>query len=1092
MPGIMEVLSKIDTAKLSVHLDAAHGTVHVDASASLGALNPRDLLGDFGKLLDGGGLAKADPQALVKSLSGMIGELGGLAQAPAPALFANVAGELDRLIQLLQKVAAQFTGDGSILDKVFQGTGGFEKLLGDLVGRIADALPLKLPDPVLALFSALEGLGKGGISDPHQAADLLARFLMGMDLNALGAPLKTLEEFLAKIRVAGGDFGPVHLEMEKLTVQIRNVNALLLTQEIDVPAAQAALTQAKAALELLLNNSLAGAIAKLNQDLAAIDPGAFAKKFGDLLGGIPANVSGPKFDIEQDLVRPMRALGQIVDELNPAVVKSLFDGMKKRFSDAAATAGIPDLLSSVDDIFDIIIEELRRVPLRSLRDELVNFLIGLESKIRGIPGLDTPHLFGEEIGKVEHAIDNIDTASIQKKVAEFAAKIDAVAKKFPITDIKNEVQGLIGDVQGALDQIKPALDAIGKQFDDLGKQIEAIDFNTSGQASIGLLHDIRESVQKAVGSSDIPEPAKMAIGVAAGALKSLDVKVAISKPFDEAMAKIDPSIVLAPIDPMLKKVRQVLETVSPKSIIDQLDKPFQELLSELEKLKPAALLAGLSGDFAHFTDLIGKLDPRTLVAPLEDEFQKAKQAIRTAIDPAPLFAPLHLAYQKLQQLLDLIDLEKLFGKLFDSLNGLPGKVAGTLRSTAAQKVSGAAAVATGDIQALRFGDIIRPLIALIGQVKSVISKAAGHLVSEALQLLNAPVMALASLAEGAHQLLGSVAHELDQRAAELDLFAATGPAVELRASLLELQLIAGSLSGNAQVSLGPLALSLDIDVHAQALNAPMNGLQAQSHKIREGVAVTGLVVQLNQLGDSLGHMAPAPLRSQLPAEAAQRVAALFDFVDFEPLAKELDNLGEKLQSKLLTLIEDIVAGVLDLWDSLLNLALPLMPLGIIKRIQAGMKRVRAEFAVLDPTPIEAEVGHLLDVALSLLDNFSPTKLVADLGGIVDSVKAKLGTLDPVKLLGQLDPVSIVIDGLQGLKPSVVLAPLLKDAEGITAALENLTKVPIGDALIQAAAKLKAELQVVVEGVEKELQDLLSFLEGMSGGGAGVSISASIG
>ena len=84
MPSIIEVISNIDIAKLSVHLEAANGTVKVDASASFGALNPRDLLGDFGKLLDGASLAKANPQELIKSLSGIAGELGKLAQLPSP------------------------------------------------------------------------------------------------------------------------------------------------------------------------------------------------------------------------------------------------------------------------------------------------------------------------------------------------------------------------------------------------------------------------------------------------------------------------------------------------------------------------------------------------------------------------------------------------------------------------------------------------------------------------------------------------------------------------------------------------------------------------------------------------------------------------------------------------------------------------------------------------------------------------------------------------------------------------------------------------------------------------------------------------
>ena len=791
---------------------------------------------------------------------------------------------------------------------------------------------------------------------------------------------------------------------------------------------------------------------------------------------------------------PLRALAAAVDHFSPETLTIIFEDMKARAAAAADQAGIQDLLSGVDGIFDTIIEELRRVPLGRLRDELIDALIGLEAKIRGLPALQAPHLFADQIGAVKSAIDNVDTASIQQKVNEFAAKIDDVAKKFPIQEIKNEVSGSIDSVKQALDQFKPALDALGKQLDDLGKEIESIDFSAAGQASIDLVKEIRANVEKAVGSGDLPEPAKIAIGTAAGALKGINVTVEVSKPFDDALAKIDPKIVLAPLDPALAKVREVLGKVSPKALIDQLDKPFQELVAALEKLKPAALLAGLSAEFAQFTELVGKLDPRALVAPLEAEFQKALQALRNALDPAPLFKPLREAYAKLQQLLDLLDFEKIFGQIFGSLSGLPATVVDTVHSTAAKQAPGSVPAAVGDRRDLKFGDILRPLIALLAQVKRTIVRMTENLIGEALALLEAPLAVLRRLGEGGHTLLVDVAQEIDKRLQLVDVFAAAGPAVELRAALTELQLIAGSLSGNAQARLGPLAASVSLDVHVGTIAAPWDRLQAQGHQLREAFALPDLIVQLEHLGDVLADLVPAPLREgTLPAAAADKVAALFNVLDLTPLAAELDTLGDKVQEKLLTLADDVASHIIDLWTSLVDLASPLLPVGLVKRIQDGMNCVRAELAVLDPAPIEAEVANLLDVVVGVLNNFSPTRLVADLSSIVDDVRAKLGTLDPAKLLGQLDPIGAVIDKLQTLKPSVVLAPLLDSTKELTEALEALTQVPFGDALIKATAKLKTALQAVMEAVEHELNALLAYLESLSGGGGvSVSVSASVG
>jgi hypothetical protein len=1091
MPGIVELLSHIDTAKLTVHLEAANGTVKLDLA---GSLDPRELLGDFGKLLASGDVGKIDPQQLGTALTGMIGELGQLGQTSGPGLIADVAAELEKLVKLFEGMIAQFGGDGSIVDRLLEGAGGLEKLLGDVSGRLVESLPLKLPDSVETLFATLRTLGAGGAPDSRQAAELLARFLMGLDLRALGAPAHALEDFFGRIRVAGGDLGGLHLEMQNLTLQVRSASALLLAPQIDVAAAGAALTGVRTGVELLLNNSLAGAVAKVNQDLAAINPDAFVTALRGALGAFPAAAPGVKFDLEQDLVTPLRALAAAVDRLTPEALTAMFQEMKEGMVAAADHAGIQDMLTAVDGIFDIIIDQMRRVPLRQLRDELINALIALEAKIRGLPALQTPHLFGEQIQTVRTAIAKVDTASIQQKVNEFAAKIDDAAKKFPIHEIKDEVSGLIDTVKQALDQFKPALDALGKQLDDLGKEIEGIDFSAAGQASIGLIKDIRANVEKAVGSGDLPEPAKLAIGTAAGALKGINVTVEVGKPFDDALAQIDPKIVLAPIDPALAKVREVLGKVSPQALIDQLDKPFQDVLAALEKLKPAALLAGLSAEFAQFTDLVGKLDPRALVAPLEAEFQKAIDALRSALDPAPLFAPLREAYAKLQQLIDLVDLEKVFGRIFTGVAGLPATVADALHGAAAQHVPGTVPAAAGDRRDLKFGDILRPLIALIAQVKRAIIRMAEHLIGEALALLETPLGVLRRLAEGGHSLLADVAQEIDKRLQAVDIFAASGPAVELRAALTELQLISAGLSGNAQASLGPLTASVSLDAHVGAIAAPWDMLQATGGKIRESLAVPALVVQLQRLDDTLLRIIPAPLRDgSLPAAAADKINALFDALDLTPVAAELDALGDKIQTKLLTLANDVANNIIDLWNSVLDLVSPLLPVGLIKRVQDGMQRIRAELTVLDPAPIQAEVAHLLDVVLGVLNNFSPTKLVADLGGIIDDIRAQLATLDPAKLLGQLDPIAQVIDNLRTLKPSVVLAPLLDSTKELTAALEALTKVPFGDALIQATAKLKAALQAVVEAVEQELKALLDYLEGLSGGGGvSVSVSASAG
>ena len=260
---------------------------------------------------------------------------------------------------------------------------------------------------------------------------------------------------------------------------------MLLQPELDVSASHEAITQVRATLDLLLNHTLAGAMAKLSQDFAALDPGAFANRFRDLLAVFPATVPGVKFDIEQDLVKPVRGLSATIDQLTPETLKTLFAGLKQRFADAASSAGIPDLLESIDGLFDIIIEQLRRVPLHQLRDELINALIALEAKIRTLPGLDASN-----VPRPDPASDRCYRQARYHVSAAARYGVRGQDRRYcqQIPGAGHQERGARPDrgVKNALDQSQPALDQLKAQLDGLGKQIEGIDFNASGQATMTL------------------------------------------------------------------------------------------------------------------------------------------------------------------------------------------------------------------------------------------------------------------------------------------------------------------------------------------------------------------------------------------------------------------------------------------------------------------------------------------------------------------------------------------------------------------------------------------------------------------------------
>lgn len=179
-----------------------------------------------------------------------------------------------------------------------------------------------------------------------------------------------------------------------------------------------------------------------------------------------------------------------------------------------------------------------------------------------------------------------------------------------------------------------------------------------------------------------------------------------------------------------------------------------------------------------------------------------------------------------------------------------------------------------------------------------------------------------------------------------------------------------------------------------------------------------------------------------------------------------------------------------IWNHVYEAILPVTPAGMLGRIQQGMQRVRAEFTVLDPAVFEQEVRDLVDALVDGLDTFSPASLAAQLNGVFDSVKQKLQQLDPAQLLGDLSPMETVIDRFEGLRPSIVLAPLIDSTQNLQAALTGVLTIDVGAALEAAVERLRAQLEAIVAEVEAQFQALLSFLESQAGGGISVSASAS--
>lgn len=1099
MAGIVATLEGLDLGALEVNLTAARNAVSGNLSVSIEELDPRDLLGGLGEVLKRGGGLPSDPGAIVSLVQRAVGELGDLLTLPNVGLLGDAAEELEAVARLIREYVERLGLDeeGSVVDRLLAETGRLDEIVGEMAGHIASAFRVEIPDFARASMSALETLARGGPANAHEAAVLISRFFLGVDYESLCAPSKGVDAFLAEIRGAGGDLGGIEEAYGRLTARAERVEALLGVVEVDVSSVLAELSAARTELDLLLHHQIPGALGRLTTDLAELDAGAFCEDLKQKL--TPLVSRGPRipFDFRHDFMTGFRALDNFFETIDEDGITARLSAVTAKFQEVIDGSEIGDLRRIIERAFGGVIAQMRRVPLRELRGELIDELNAVEARVRQFKGFQPPGELVAKVRELESKLDVLDADMVQAKVAEFTGRVQAAVDSFPIGEISDQVNGLTDQASDALDQLRPPIDRLGQELQTLADRASQIDLSAAGSASIDLIGEIRERVQELAGSDDLPEPAKAAIAAAAGVLEQIDVTVEVRTPFEDVIARIDVQPLLAPLDEALRKVREILSKIVPSSLVKELEGPFDQVLKQLDRLRPAALLEGLSAQFQGLVGMLDALNPRELVAPLDTEFQSLLNRLREAADPDILFQPLEAAYQKLQELLELLDLERFLGDLVRATADLPSRLTDSVKGALEQQASaGLPAMETDSSGELfRLGDVLRPVATLVFQVRRAILRLADDVISGALDLLLGPLAALRGLVQAGQSAAAQALRAAESRAALLDPFAGGGPAAELRGALRRVSgaFARASLSVDARVQIGAVVAEVQIEGRADT------AAQARSHLLEEMAALSGrirdpgLAGLLRRLRKQIDELAPPSLLDvDLQSAVAERINSWFEAIDPRPLVEEMDAIGERVRIKLEQFAQTIADNLLRLFNTLIEGVSPVLPVGLLGLLQDGLDRIRAEFEVLNPAGIKAEVQDIVDAVVAGLQAYSPARLAEEMGSVFDTVLEKLRAFDPVTLLADLNPLESVIAEFEQLRPSVVLQPLTETTQDLTAAFEAALSVDLTGPLVEAVASLKAQLTEIVAEVEAELQALIGDLKQMAGGGAGASISVSVG
>lgn len=837
---------------------------------ALRGLDPRDLLGELGELLKSPDTFDISPEALTASVTEGLGKLDALVQLPNIPVLGDVSAGLERLIGLLEDAITKFgAGTGEIdIDALLPEISGLDALFDEVIGRALAAIEPQIPDAVASVVSALRSLAGQGPSNGRELAQMLAPFLLGLKLNDLQDVAEQLDDFLGRVNVAGGDFTPIEDELRRLATAIGRVVASLEAPVVDVPAVQVRIAQIRGDFGLLVHNTLPGAAARLAIDLGALDTHSLATDLRTRIEPLVASTRVLPFSLDTDLLAPLRALATYIESLTADQLNQHLQSVENELRGFVRSAGIELLPRAVDELFDVVIDTMREIPVRRMRADLIDELNAIEARIRAFEGFQAPAAIAEKVRDLESKLDGIDTTALQQRIAEVSGKIQSVVSAFPVNDIKAEIEGVSQQVADAIGEFSTALGSLSLQFDALAGKMEAIDFSQAGEACVALITEIRETIESAVGSDDVPDVAKAAIGVAAAALRKVEFSLEISAPFNEAVDQIDVSVVTAPLDSVTARVRETLEKVTPQAVINQLEKPFGQLLAELQRLRPEELVAGLSDEFQRLLAAVENLRPERLVAPLDVEFRKITDALRKAIDPAPLFAPLKALYQKLMELVELLDLEKILGRILGKTADFPKLLGSRLQDTLQSRIGGAAAPVTDAAgELLQWGDFLRPLAAIVMQVRSKVQGFAEGVLREAFEALQAPLRSLAGLASTAGGLLTRVGDAVEGRYRMLDLFASDGAGEDLRLAINELEGAVASVavSGQAGVEINGHVAGIRVDLDAHASLNP--GGQATSRIATLGAPLDApdLANALRVAGGRLRDLVPDTLLTDAPA-----------------------------------------------------------------------------------------------------------------------------------------------------------------------------------------------------------------------------------
>jgi hypothetical protein len=825
-----------------------------------------------------------------------------------------------------------------------------------------------------------------------------------------------------------------------------------------------------------------------------------------------------------------------LDQLNGAIsaiarppefrIAKIMDGIRSHIESLATSleswAPTPEelqgLVNGLTGSFRAFLEES---PLGELRAMLLRFHHRLMVAIESLPFRDLAAKVEKALLQVAKAIDIVDPDLIRKPIHEFFDKIDSKIKEIPLADIqqainavwqsvrdvfqqintqledlKNTLTGLVGHVKDLMQQIQPTLDSVSEGVNTIKTQLESFDLKEPASVIIDDLHELRDKLA-AVDFSKIPGPALSGLHVGAQLLRGLDVAGAVNPPLNDALAKVDPTPQLQSVTATLSSATANLRAIDPSNVVKQLDKPVDELLKVLNEFGPEKLKGLLLEAIRPIEDALHQLDFAHVLSPVTKLFADLFAKVDAVLNPDVIFAPLD---KLVQPVVDAIDAVKP-----SSLIALATSHAGSISEATASAAHPPAAInnARAALQSIpeaaetkeklfgyRPGDLLLPVIDIYRLFMQAVDRASEEVLGQAAQAFQhnltgrlralLPASIGLEVEGGLQAAIGEfhpslITRKLDDSALAFQSFVAKFTA--LSANLNPADAVVAGRIGNLLGQLDPLLLTPS--------PAQSEGLMAASAQAKAGVHLDGIQNVASQL-IALESMFPAFL--QAPQVTAASLRQFLKDLDPSPIRIAINTAYDRIGKRIVALQEPLMKGLDQLMGQVEDFVLPITPgalLGLADRLHQAVKD---QLLAFHPDRFKDELKLVFDIVKAQLKAFDPAILVDELNHqrdvLIQTLRDFVTQIQP-----DLSEFVKLQQDLAALKPSEILKPAVESLKPVADLLGKIDVKIILEPLIDAIAKVRAQVPEVVAEIEAALDEVLNAIP--EGGGASVSVSASV-